>query len=229
MIRLEAVTYSVPHGADTVDILRGVDLHVGPGEVVGLTGPSGSGKSSLLALIAGVERPVGGRVVVGGQDLAALDADRLARFRRERLGIVFQAFHLLPALTALENVALPLELAAVPDARKRAREMLEQVGLAHRLDHRPPHLSGGEQQRVAIARAFVPRPALILADELTGNLDQQTSTHVTDLLFDLVTQWGTTLLLVTHDLHLARRTQRCLRLEDGRITADAHPNLSPVA
>ncbi|MBF0155443.1 MAG: ABC transporter ATP-binding protein [Magnetococcales bacterium] len=219
MIRLDSVTYSVSHGADTITILRGVDLHVHPGEVVGLMGPSGSGKSSLLALIAGVERPVKGRVVVDGLDLGTLDQDRLARLRRDRLGMVFQAFHLLPSLTALENVALPLELAAVRDARERAQEMLEQVGLAHRLGHRPPHLSGGEQQRVAIARAFVTRPALLLADEFTGNLDRQTSTHVVDLLFALVAQWGTTMLLVTHDPELARRTQRCLRLENGTLSA----------
>ncbi|MBF0176149.1 MAG: ABC transporter ATP-binding protein [Magnetococcales bacterium] len=219
MIRLDSVTYSVSHGSDTIVILRGVDLHVNPGEVVGLMGPSGSGKSSLLSLLAGVERPVSGRVEVDGLDLGAQDPDRLARFRRERLGMVFQAFHLLPFLTALENVALPLELSAIPDARDRAREMLEQVGLAHRLRHRPVHLSGGEQQRVAIARAFVTRPVLILADELTGNLDRQTSVRVVELLFGLVAQWGTTMLLVTHDQELARRTQRCLRLENGVITS----------
>ncbi len=214
---MTSLSYWLTHDGSRIDILRDVDLTVSPGETVGLTGPSGSGKSTLLALVAGMERPGAGRVQVNGHALETLDPDALARFRRATLGCVFQAFHLVPAMTALENVALPLELAGQRDAHSQAAAQLTDVGLGHRLHHRPRELSGGEQQRVAIARAFVARPPLLLADELTGNLDPRTSAHVVDQLFDLVTRHRTTLLLVTHDPALARRTHRRLVLEEGRL------------
>ncbi|MEO5351635.1 MAG: ABC transporter ATP-binding protein [Magnetococcus sp. XQGC-1] len=217
MIHLDGVAYTLEHNGRTLPILRDISLSVERGRVVGLLGPSGSGKSTLLALLAGVERPTRGRIQVNGVWLNPLSADDLARFRRQHLGIVFQDFYLVPTLTAWENVALPLELAGVADCRQRAMAMLEQVGLAARTDHRPAELSGGEQQRVAIARAFVSRPALILADEPTGNLDQDTSRHIIDLLLSFAKQWGTTLFMVTHDAHLASRTDFCFHLLDGRL------------
>ncbi|MFN6954288.1 MAG: ABC transporter ATP-binding protein [Acetobacteraceae bacterium] len=215
----EGVVFTVGAGAGQVNILRGVDLVLGEGEAVGLVGPSGSGKTSLLMLLAGLERPTGGRLVVAGQDLARLDEDSLARFRRDTLGIVFQAFHLVPTMTALENVAIPLEFAGRADAFDRARAALASVGLGHRLSHYPGQLSGGEQQRVALARAFVAGPRLILADEPTGNLDRATGERVMDLLFGLRERHGTTLLLITHDPALAARCDRVVRMEDGVVVA----------
>lgn len=202
-----------------VNILRGVDLALAEGEAVGLVGPSGSGKTSLLMLLAGLERASAGRLVVAGQELARLDEDALARFRRDHLGIVFQAFHLVPTMTALENVAIPLEFAGRGDAFERARAALESVGLGHRLTHYPGQLSGGEQQRVALARAFVGEPRLILADEPTGNLDRATGERVMDLLFGLRERHGTTLLLITHDPALAARCDRVVRMQDGVMVA----------
>jgi putative ABC transport system ATP-binding protein len=203
-----------------VQVLRGVDLVVAAGEAVGIVGPSGSGKTSLLMLLAGLERPTGGQLSVAGRDLGALDEDALARFRRDEVGIVFQAFHLVPTMTALENVAVPLEFAGRRDAFERAAAALKEVGLGHRLEHYPGQLSGGEQQRVALARAVVAEPRLILADEPTGNLDRTTGAVVMDLLFGLRARLGTTLLLITHDPALAERCERQVRIEDGKIVAD---------
>ena len=203
-----------------MEILRGLDLAVAPGETVSVVGPSGSGKSSMMMIVAGLERASAGRVAVAGQDLAALGEDGLALFRRRHIGIVFQSFHLVPTMTALENVAIPLELAGRRDAFEQSRHSLEQVGLGHRLTHYPGQLSGGEQQRVALARAFAPEPDLLLADEPTGNLDGETGRTVIDLLFDLTTQQGTTLMLITHDPALAARCSRQVRLVDGRILDD---------
>ncbi len=204
-----------------VNILRGIDLSVGQGEAVGIVGPSGSGKTSLMMLLAGLERPSGGTLSVAGQALGGMDEDALARFRRDRLGIVFQAFHLIPTMTALENVAVPLEFAGRTDAFERARSALSRVGLGHRLDHYPGQLSGGEQQRVALARAVVAEPSLLLADEPTGNLDRATGQMVMDLLFEIRAQLGTTLLLITHDPLLAGRCERQLSMADGQIMADS--------
>ena len=187
---------------------------------IGLVGPSGSGKSTLLLAAAGLERPDSGTIAVDGRDIIGLDEDALARFRGERIGIVFQAFHLIPTLTALENVAVPLELAGLPDALERAAAELEAVGLGQRLGHYPGQLSGGEQQRVAIARALAPRPAILVADEPTGNLDETTGGEIVELLFRLKRERGTTLVLVTHDLGLAKRCDRIVRLRDGRIVDD---------
>ncbi|WP_245913520.1 ABC transporter ATP-binding protein [Caenispirillum bisanense] len=204
--------------AGPVNILRGLDLTVHPGEAVGVVGPSGSGKSTMMMVIAGLERATSGHVGVAGHDLTALGEDKLALFRRDTLGIVFQGFHLVPTMTALENVAVPLEFAGRKDAFERAAEQLESVGLGHRLDHYPGQLSGGEQQRVALARAFVVRPRVLLADEPTGNLDQETGAHVMDLLFDMAKRHGATLLLITHDPRLAGRCDRVVSLRDGRIS-----------
>ncbi|MBF0339584.1 MAG: ABC transporter ATP-binding protein [Magnetococcales bacterium] len=217
MIVMKAVKFAVEHAGRRLEILRGVDLEVAPGEIVALTGPSGSGKSSLLALVAGVERPTGGVLRVDGHDFSGLSDDALARLRRQRMGIVFQDFHLITTLTALENVALPLELAGAPDAMEQARRMLHQVGLRERVDHRPLEMSGGEQQRVAIARAFVARPALILADEPTGNLDLVTGGRIMDLLFHLTRSWHACMVLVTHNPELAARGDRHYRLDEGTL------------
>jgi len=192
---------------------------VGAGETVGIVGPSGSGKTSLLMLLAGLERASGGSVVVAGHDLAGQDEDALARIRRDHIGIVFQAFHLIPTMTALENVAIGMELAGVADAMARAEAGLRAVGLGHRLTHLPGQLSGGEQQRVALARAMAPRPAILLADEPTGNLDRTTGAVVIDLLFALTREAGATLLLVTHDTTLAAQCGRVVQLADGRVVA----------
>ncbi len=200
--------------AGPVDILRGITLGVNRGETVGLVGPSGSGKSSLLMLMGGLERATGGQVLALGQDLTAMNEDQLARFRRQNMGVVFQSFHLIPTMTALENVAIPLELAGAPDAFDRANAELQAVGLAHRLDHYPSQLSGGEQQRVALARAAAPRPALLLADEPTGNLDGANGQAIMDLLFGLRDRHGATLVLVTHAPELAQRCDRIIRLAD---------------
>jgi putative ABC transport system ATP-binding protein len=222
-IVLENIDLSLGRGAARVHILKGISLAIGRGEAVGLVGPSGSGKSTLLMTMAGLERPGSGRVLVDGTDLSGLDEDGLARFRGRRIGIVFQSFHLVPTMTALENVALPLELADIPDAHARAERELAAVGLGGRLHHYPSQLSGGEQQRVAIARAVAPDPAIIVADEPTGNLDEATGGSIVDLLFALKRDRGATLVLVTHDPGLARRCDRMVRLRSGLIEADAVP------
>jgi putative ABC transport system ATP-binding protein len=217
LISLSNVNLTLPSRAGPVAILKGVALEVAAGEAVAIVGPSGSGKTSLLMVVAGLERATSGWVVVAGHDFAHLDEDRLAAVRGANIGIVFQAFHLVPTMTALENVALPLEFAGKPDAFERAREMLAEVGLVQRADHFPAQLSGGEQQRVAIARALSPRPQIILADEPTGNLDGKTGAHVVDLLFELQRRRQSTLLLVTHDPGLAQRCGRVVHMHDGAI------------
>jgi putative ABC transport system ATP-binding protein len=220
MIALDAVELTLPSAAGPVHILRGLDLVVGRGETVSVVGPSGSGKSSMMMIIAGLERASKGEVSVGGTRFTGLDEDSLARFRRDSVGIVFQDFHLVPTMTALENVAIPLEFAGRADAFERAAACLEAVGLGHRLTHYPGQLSGGEQQRTALARAFAPAPDLLLADEPTGNLDGETGQQVIDLLFQLQAEHGTTLVLITHDPQLARRCARSVRLLDGLIVGD---------
>jgi putative ABC transport system ATP-binding protein len=217
IIDLDSVALTLPGPVGPVNVLRGVDLRVAAGEAVGLMGPSGAGKTSLMMIVAGLERATAGRVTVVGQDIGPLDEDARARFRRDHVGIVFQAFHLVPAMTALENVAIPLELAGRRDADRAARDVLAEVGLAQRAYHYPSQLSGGEQQRVALARALAPRPELLLADEPTGNLDTETGRHVIDLMFRLGAERGTTLLLITHDNALAQRCGRIVPMADGRI------------
>lgn len=218
-IRLHDVHLTLSSAAGAVKILRGIDLSVAEGESIGVVGPSGSGKSTMVMIIAGLERATSGTVRVGGADFTTMSEDALALFRRHNIGIVFQSFHLVPAMTAIENVAIPLELAGRANAFARAQAELEAVGLGHRLHHYPAQLSGGEQQRVALARAFGPAPKLILADEPTGNLDGATGRQVIDLLFAAQARHGTTLVLITHDAELARRCQRTIRLADGRIVA----------
>jgi putative ABC transport system ATP-binding protein len=220
LVVVEDVHLTLGSAAGPVNILRGVSLEIGAGETVALLGPSGSGKSTLMMVTAGLERPSSGRVAVAGQDLGTLDEDGLARLRRRHIGIVFQAFHLIPTMTALENVAIPLELAGARDAFAAAEGALARVGLDHRLGHYPAQLSGGEQQRVAIARAFVAEPRLLLADEPTGNLDQATGDIVVKCLFTEHARQGTSLLLITHDAALAARCERQLHLADGRIVED---------
>jgi putative ABC transport system ATP-binding protein len=236
MIRLEGVSLKLASAAGEVNILRGIDLAVGGGETVSVVGPSGSGKSTMMMVIAGLERPSAGRVTVAGTDLGPLSEDALALFRRDRIGIVFQAFHLIPTMTALENVAVPLELAGHRDAFAKAEAELAAVGLAHRLTHYPGQLSGGEQQRVALARAFVVEPDLLLADEPTGNLDGETGRQIIELMFELSSRRGTTLVLITHDSALAGRCARQIRLADGRIAdgriaagAVEQPNIGAVS
>ena len=218
LARVRDLSLTVPSAAGPVNILQGVDLDLTEGEAVGLVGPSGSGKTSLLMVLAGLEQASGGTVQIGGQTLTGLNEDALAQFRRDNVGIVFQSFHLIPTMTALENVAVPMELAGAGNAFQRAEETLRAVGLGHRLTHLPSQLSGGEQQRVALARAFAPRPRLLLADEPTGNLDQATGAAVMDLLFDMRARDGTTLLLITHDAALAGRCGRQVVMADGRVT-----------
>ena len=220
ILDLRAVGLTLAGNAGPVEILKRITLSVGSGESVGLIGPSGSGKSSLLMLLGGLERASTGSVRALGQDLTAMDEDALARFRRQNMGIVFQSFHLIPTMTALENVAVPLELAGVRDAFARAEEELRAIGLGSRLDHYPAQMSGGEQQRVALARAAVPRPAILLADEPTGNLDGATGETIMELLFDLRDRHGATLVLVTHAPELAARCDRIVRLQDGTIADD---------
>lgn len=220
MLELNGVGLTLAGNAGAVEILRDISLTVARGETLGLIGPSGSGKSSLLMLMGGLERASSGSVLALGQDLSALNEDALARFRRGNMGVVFQSFHLIPTLTAHENVALPLELAGAADAFDRARVELEAVGLAARRDHYPSQLSGGEQQRVALARAAVPRPAILLADEPTGNLDGVNGAAIIDLLFGLRDRHGATLVLVTHAPDLAERCDRVVRLADGRIVGE---------
>jgi putative ABC transport system ATP-binding protein len=217
VIALDDARLSLDGNAGRVDILKGITLDVAAGETLGLIGPSGSGKSSLLMLMGGLDRATGGSVRVLGQDLTALGEDALARFRRQNMGVVFQSFHLIPTMTALENVATPLELAGQPDAFERAAEELQAVGLGARARHYPAELSGGEQQRVALARAAAPRPKILLADEPTGNLDGTTGEAIMDMLFGLRDRHGATLVLVTHAPELARRCDRIVRLRDGQI------------
>lgn len=228
MIHLEDVHLTLESAAGSVNILRGVDFRVAPGETLGLVGPSGSGKSTLLAVIAGLEQATSGSVEVAGTNLSGLNEDALALFRRDHVGIVFQAFHLIPTMTALENVAVPLEFAGRRDAFARAAEDLATVGLGERLHHYPAQLSGGEQQRVALARAFAPRPKLLLADEPTGNLDGETGGAIIELLFSIHEARGTTLVLITHDAELAGRCERIAHMKDGRIDG-AEPGAAALA
>jgi putative ABC transport system ATP-binding protein len=222
-VSLKDVHLTLPSRAGNVDILRGVDLTVKPGEALGIVGPSGSGKTTLLMVIAGLERASRGEVIVAGQSLAGKGEDELAAFRRDNIGIVFQSFHLIPTMTALENVAVPLEFRGAKDAMAIAEDKLKRVGLGHRLTHYPGQLSGGEQQRVAIARALASGAKIIIADEPTGNLDHVTGEQIIRLLFDLRTQDGASLLLVTHDRALAERCDRVAEVLDGRIVSGAHP------
>lgn len=217
IISLTDACLSLDGNAGRVDILHDISIDIAPGETLALIGPSGSGKSSLLMLLGGLEQASSGQVNVRGQDLTHMSEDRLALFRRDHMGVVFQSFHLIPTMTALENVAVPLELAGQTDAFARARAELEAVGLAARADHYPAQMSGGEQQRVALARALAPRPAILLADEPTGNLDGANGAIVMDMLMSLQARYGTTLVLVTHAPELAARCGRVLRLKDGRI------------
>ena len=227
-LALENVSLTLKTDAGTVTILRNLSLEVGAGESLALLGPSGSGKSSLLMVAAGLEAVTSGRVMVAGTDLSGLSEDSLARFRRAHVGIVFQAFHLIPTMTALENVAVPLELQGAPDALLRARTELESVGLGSRLDHYPGQLSGGEQQRVALARAIAARPRILFADEPTGNLDTQTGQEIANLMFALHSRTQATLIIVTHEESLAQRCSRILRLKDGRIVADERSVSAPA-
>jgi len=222
-IALAGINLSLGRGASRVHILKDVNLHIGAGEAVGLVGPSGSGKSTLLMIMAGLERPDTGSVKVAGQDLGTLSEDALARFRGRNVGIVFQSFHLIPTMTALENVAIPLELAGAADAYERAADELAAVGLKDRATHYPAELSGGEQQRVALARAHAPNPAILFADEPTGNLDETTGAEIVDLLFASHVARGTTLVLVTHDPALARRCNRVVHMRSGRIDGETLP------
>jgi len=225
-VQVRGLRLTVPSAAGPVNILRGIDLDVAAGDAVAVVGPSGSGKTSLLMVLAGLERPTAGSVMLDGQELVDMGEDALARLRRRMVGIVFQSFHLIATMTALENVAVPLELAGTPDAMARAGESLRAVGLGHRLTHLPGQLSGGEQQRVALARAFAPSPRLLLADEPTGNLDGATGGAVMDLLFGLCERIGTTLLLITHDAALAARCRRQIHMADG-LASEAEAVLAP--
>ena len=220
MVLLDSVELKLESEAGSVNILKGINLRIAAGETVSVVGPSGSGKTSMMLLVGGLERQTAGRVIVAGQDLLTLDEDGLARFRRDNVGIVFQNFHLVPTMSALENVAIPIELAGLGDALDRARGALASVGLENRLSHYPGQLSGGEQQRVALARAIVTRPRLLLADEPTGNLDGRTGDAVIELLFALRAEHGATLVLITHNPALARRCARTIELEDGAVGTD---------
>jgi putative ABC transport system ATP-binding protein len=226
IVVLKNVRLTLSSRAGPVTILRDVDLAAREGQSLAIVGPSGSGKTSLLMVTAGLERATSGKVVVAGHDLSRLSEDELALMRGAEIGIVFQSFYLVPTMTALENVALPLELAGVAEATATARELLQEVGLSHRIDHFPAQLSGGEQQRVAIARALSRRPKLILADEPTGNLDRRTGGQVIDLLFGLQRRRGATLILVTHDERLAEACERTIHMADGRVEADTEAALS---
>lgn len=219
ILKLDRVNLNLNSEAGVVHILKDVSLSLPAARTVGVMGPSGSGKTTLLMVLSGLERPSSGSVTVAGSNFGGMDEDALAAFRRDNIGIVFQNFHLIPTMTALENVAVPLELAGRADAFKLAEEALKAVGLGHRLTHYPSQLSGGEQQRTAVARAFAPQPKLILADEPTGNLDAATGKMVTDLMFNLTKEHGTTLVLVTHEAALAERCDMTVQIRDGRIAA----------
>jgi len=221
-ISMRDVHLSLGQGAARVHILKGISLEIGEGEAIGLVGPSGSGKSTLLMTMAGLERPDAGQIAIGGERIDHLGEDALARFRGERIGIVFQSFHLVPTMTALENVAIPLELAGRADAFGTAKRELANVGLGERLSHYPGQLSGGEQQRVALARALAPNPRILVADEPTGNLDEASGSRIIDLMFALKRERGGTLVLVTHDAGLAARCDRMIRLRSGQIEAPHH-------
>jgi putative ABC transport system ATP-binding protein len=227
-IRARGLTLTLGSASAPVEILQGIDLDIAQGEVVALLGPSGSGKSSLMAVLSGLERASGGSLTVAGQDFSHLDEDGLAAARRGRIGIVLQAFHLLPTMTAAENVATPMELAGSKDASERAVAELRAVGLGHRTDHYPTQLSGGEQQRVAIARAIAPGPQLIFADEPTGNLDVATGEEIVDLLFARRAETGATLLIITHDASLAAKCERVLTMADGVIVSDTSGDIAPA-
>jgi putative ABC transport system ATP-binding protein len=220
-LQLQDISLTLKSLAGPVDILSGVSLSVAPGQTVALTGPSGSGKSSLLMVAAGLEKPTSGRITVAGTDITHMGEDGLAKFRLGRVGVVFQSFHLIPTMTALENVAIPLELMGAADAFARAERELRAVGLILRADHYPGQLSGGEQQRVALARALAPGPQILFADEPTGNLDSATGTGIAELLFALNAERGATLFLVTHEESLARRCGRLLRMADGKVVGNA--------
>jgi putative ABC transport system ATP-binding protein len=228
MIQLRGVSKTVPSGAGLLTILYPLDLHIPAGRVVAITGASGSGKSTLLGLIAGLDAPSTGQILIDGTDITALDEDALARLRGTRIGFVFQFFHLLPSLTALENVLVPMEIAGVAGAAARARALLDEVGLSERAHHYPSQLSGGEQQRIAIARALSNDPPLLLADEPTGNLDSATGRHVIDLLLSIHRARGTTLVLVTHDPDLAAEADLSIALKDGRVARTTESRLAPV-
>ena len=217
MVLLQGVELTLKSDAGEINILRGVDLSVEHGESVGVVGPSGSGKTSMIMVIAGLERISSGRISVASREISALGEDALAMFRRDEVGVVFQSFHLIPTMSALENVGVPMELAGRSDALERAEQALGDVGLSHRLQHYPGQLSGGEQQRVALARAFAVEPHLLLADEPTGNLDGETGGHIVEMLFELAARAGTTLMLITHDNAIAERCDRIVRIVDGRI------------
>lgn len=225
-ISLEDVHLSLGSGAARVHILRGLSLDIGAGEAVGIVGASGSGKSTLLMVMAGLEKPDAGRVHVAGEDIGQMNEDRLARFRGRHVGVVFQSFHLIPNMTALENVAVPLELVGDRDAFDRAAAELDRVGLGHRTSHYPAEMSGGEQQRVALARAMAPRPSILFADEPTGNLDATTGAEIVRLMFQLHQERQTTLVLVTHDTDLAARCGRVISMRDGQIIDDAAPKVA---
>jgi putative ABC transport system ATP-binding protein len=222
-VLLKNLTLTLPSRAGNVEILRGVDLSVNAGEAIGIVGPSGSGKTSLLMLIAGLERATSGTLEVAGTSLKDKNEDALAAFRRDSIGIIFQSFHLIPTMTALENVSVPLEFRGVANAMQLAEEKLKRVGLGHRLTHYPGQLSGGEQQRVAIARALASGARILLADEPTGNLDQETGEQIIKLLFELKKQEGASLLLITHDRALAKRCDRIAEVRDGKIISGNHP------
>jgi putative ABC transport system ATP-binding protein len=217
MVLLQGVELTLKSDAGEINILRGIDLSVGIGESVGVVGPSGSGKTSMIMVIAGLERISSGRILVGNREISTLNEDALAVFRRDEIGVVFQSFHLIPTMTALENVAVPMELANRRDAFERAEQALRDVGLGHRIQHYPGQLSGGEQQRVALARAFAVEPNLLLADEPTGNLDGETGGHIVEMLFELAERAGTTLMLITHDNAIAERCDRIVRMVDGQL------------
>ena len=221
VIALEGARLSLKSAEGTVEILKGINLGIAAGETVGILGPSGAGKTSLLMIMAGLENLSAGRIELAGRNITRMGEDALAALRRDKVGIVFQAFRLIPSMTALQNVAVPLELAGNRDATKRAREALESVGLGHRLTHLPDQLSGGEQQRVAIARAIAPRPQILLADEPTGNLDSATGEIVINTLFEAANIAGAALVLVTHDANLAARCSRVLHIEDGKLASDS--------